>query len=141
MYLLTLFTFRSDSRTESDDHRATKLRLIAPKHTHELLQSPNVLEYRVTYCYARQRSRTCMQGWASCLSPHLSAIISRATISRPQMAPSPSARPSAAITLRRLPDSSTDQVRLARKASPTISGNRLGSFDPRLGPLSRGAVC
>ena len=34
-------------------------------------------------------------------------------------------------TLRTLPDSSTDQVRLTRKASSITSGERLGSIDPR----------
>ena len=56
------------------------------------------------------------------------------------LAPAP-ARNKLSVTLRRLPDSSTDQVRLARKASSITSGERPGSFDPMLGPWSRGAVC
>ena len=56
------------------------------------------------------------------------------------LAPAP-ARNKLSATLRRLPDSSTDQVRLARKASSMTSGDRPGSFDPMLGPWSRGAVC
>ena len=58
----------------------------------------------------------------------------------PPLAPAP-ARNKLSDTLFGLTDSSTDQVRLARKASSMTSGDRPGSFDPMLGPWSRGAVC
>ena len=63
------------------------------------------------------------------------------TLTRHRWPPHPPGTSSASHCADRLPDSSTDQVRLARKASSMTSGDRPGSFDPMLGPWSRGAVC